>query len=242
MGKVVRLFEATIIHRQPSGQIPYWAWTRMESSSTIVNRLGDQILTTSSFQGIHGPHLASPHHSLAGHRAGSGEPAAGEGYTVAPVDGSGMDGADAVCHPVLLPDSSRPPPRGMELAPWTCPLDLNLYGLEHRGHSAGQCAPPCQFDEGRHGGHHRSRDGSPGAGPFSGRGVGILMGADQNSSTGNGCGARSFAQGWPGWGSSKAVAGEPAGSWTGNGADPATGAPAFPLFGQVLFRPGRARA
>jgi len=43
---------------------------------------------------------------------------------------------------------------------------------------------------------------SPGAVPFSGRGVGGLMGADQNSSTGNGCGARGSAQVWPGWGSS----------------------------------------
>ena len=43
----------------------------------------------------------------------------------------------------------------------------------------------------------------PGAGSFSGRGVGILIAADQNSSAGNGCGARGSAQGWPGWGSSK---------------------------------------
>ena len=76
------------------------------------------LLYTSFFQGIHGRHLVSPRHGLGGNRAGAHQFVAAEGHTTAPIDGSIMDGTDALCHLILLPDSHTSPARGMELASW----------------------------------------------------------------------------------------------------------------------------
>lgn len=141
--------------------------------------------------------------SLDGNRARPGEPAAGEGHTVAPVDGSGMDGADAVCHPVFLPDSPRSPPGG-----WSWLHGLALWTLISMGWGI------VDIRKGNIRGHANSMKGvmvgAIAAGTaalaparFLAGSWGTDVGADQNSRAGNGCGARGSAQGWPGWGSSK---------------------------------------